>query len=721
MAGGFRSTYETRKWLGLGADPQTAAARAAGLTGGKNALTPEAIKALKTVYLGSMRGTEKIVADLLGRIEKRLDAADKRAERKEDKERQYKERGDFKIYAASEKHKIAAEIAASLGILAPGKRVKGGADLRRLVETQGKILSLLSSGRATQSVMDRVIELQETASTLREKIEDTNESIIERLDEARDNQKSYSDKYVRDIVEFRREMRDRIMSIPKRIGGSIMNRLDNIGMGPLTLGNAVRATRWVGGFAKAKAQDYVKTRRAQALVGSAASPKASPIAMAGAKPGSFILGILEGMTQELMEQSAQKRKQFASFAHSHLKGMRDVARAVKAGKGGMLSEMIQAVSSTATKIGGTVSSLMTALSPMLRTILGVLGPVGAVAGAAYGGWVLGRTIYEKFGPQIVDVMETVVGVYDKTVGKLTNTIESVVGFFKGKSVGDVASSAYEYGKSALSSGVSKAKSVLGGVGAAATGAADKVVSVSSNVAQSVATATEPARNTVSGAASAAITKGSEMLDRLVSKRGNADVDNLNPTFKSRFAAMAGEYKDRTGSTIPVNSGYRSVEEQRALYDAEMKKPASARKLVAKPGGSMHNYGFALDTDSNVGNKLESMGLLSKYGFERPIPNEKWHLQLAGVSKAAAQKGIFSADYVGDQSAGSGGPSASAPPVSGASAPSVSGSMNAEVAQGGTQSGGGSLSTHVPSSATSIPTFSTIDGSLLAMNMGAIGV
>jgi hypothetical protein len=111
--------------------------------------------------------------------------------------------------------------------------------------------------------------------------------------------------------------------------------------------------------------------------------------------------------------------------------------------------------------------------------------------------------------------------------------------------------------------------------------------------------------------------------------------------------MAKEYYEKTGKKIPINSGFRSFTEQAHLYATKPKGYAAA------PGRSIHNFGGAFDTDSVVANELSKMGLLQKYGFERPLAHEKWHVQPVGLTLAAARAGVFSADAPKDQEYGSG--------------------------------------------------------------------
>lgn len=89
---------------------------------------------------------------------------------------------------------------------------------------------------------------------------------------------------------------------------------------------------------------------------------------------------------------------------------------------------------------------------------------------------------------------------------------------------------------------------------------------------------------------------------------NPDFEGLDPSMKLNFSNMAKDYYNITGDDVQVNSGKR------------------------KGGGnSVHDYGFAIDINSNDANKLESMGLLKKYGFHRPLLNwekmkEPWHVE-----------------------------------------------------------------------------------------------
>lgn len=127
-------------------------------------------------------------------------------------------------------------------------------------------------------------------------------------------------------------------------------------------------------------------------------------------------------------------------------------------------------------------------------------------------------------------------------------------------------------------------------------------------------------------------------DMFKKKDGNVDTDNLAPEVHSRFNAMLAEYKARGGTRdIQVNSAYRSREEQARIY---AEKPGQA----ARPGSSVHELGRAIDIHSADANELDRMGLLDKYGFSRPVPNEPWHIQQKGIAKMLTNWGWNNADY-----------------------------------------------------------------------------
>lgn len=112
------------------------------------------------------------------------------------------------------------------------------------------------------------------------------------------------------------------------------------------------------------------------------------------------------------------------------------------------------------------------------------------------------------------------------------------------------------------------------------------------------------------------------------------LEGVNQDFATRLVAAVQEYREQTGENlkIKVNEAYRSVEDQKKLWDKKLRETGGditkTRKWVAPPGSSFHNFGYALDIDRGQLNKLDERGLLQKYGLNRPMGHEPWHLEVA---------------------------------------------------------------------------------------------
>tara|TARA_R110000868_G_scaffold16773_5_gene74477 strand:- start:103 stop:1824 length:1722 start_codon:yes stop_codon:yes gene_type:complete len=138
------------------------------------------------------------------------------------------------------------------------------------------------------------------------------------------------------------------------------------------------------------------------------------------------------------------------------------------------------------------------------------------------------------------------------------------------------------------------------------------------------------------------------LSGVATLQSGVDVSGLNPDFEKRVAAMAADFKAKTGKSLLVTSGVRSNEKQKELYDKKVAElggnEAAARKLVAEPmpplgkgRGSFHLKGFALDINSKgaaglnalAGPRTAPTGWLESYGLSRPVANEDWHIQPSG--------------------------------------------------------------------------------------------
>lgn len=222
-------------------------------------------------------------------------------------------------------------------------------------------------------------------------------------------------------------------------------------------------------------------------------------------------------------------------------------------------------------------------------------------------------------------------------------------------------------------------------------------------------------NPISTKAYSTNSKVSDWVGKTISKSGDVDVDGLNPSMQANLIKMSQEYYEKTGKKLQLNSAFRSPEKQAELFRT---MPPG---MAAKPGSSLHNFGLAFDVQSAQANELQNLGLLDKYGFNRPIKKEPWHVQPVGMTVAAAKAGIYSADGPAHQD----GNVASAVPQSQSVASAepripVSGGADASTPGAGGGGGGGILSGGSKNSASDIPTFDTSDGMLMAMNIGALG-
>jgi len=140
----------------------------------------------------------------------------------------------------------------------------------------------------------------------------------------------------------------------------------------------------------------------------------------------------------------------------------------------------------------------------------------------------------------------------------------------------------------------------------------------------------------------------------VTKLKDSGVDissgKMNSDLSSRVSAMATAYKEKTGKTLTINSGYRDTAEQQKLWDAENPHMGA----VARPGTSLHEKGLAFDIQAQgpeglnvlAGPRTASTGWLESFGLIRPVgpdvnpkmkKSEDWHVQLAGTSPSPDSK------------------------------------------------------------------------------------
>jgi len=91
--------------------------------------------------------------------------------------------------------------------------------------------------------------------------------------------------------------------------------------------------------------------------------------------------------------------------------------------------------------------------------------------------------------------------------------------------------------------------------------------------------------------------------------GSATREGLAPAMVTALDRAA----QLLGQPVPVTSGYRSPEKQRALWDNRASNPY----LVAPPGSSLHERGLAVDVPLAFVPRLESVS--SQVGLCHPFP------------------------------------------------------------------------------------------------------
>lgn len=104
--------------------------------------------------------------------------------------------------------------------------------------------------------------------------------------------------------------------------------------------------------------------------------------------------------------------------------------------------------------------------------------------------------------------------------------------------------------------------------------------------------------------------------------GGKTTEGMNPATAAKVNALVAA----SGGRVWINSGYRSVERQKQLFDAAVKKygsVAAARKYVAPPGKSQHNHGNAVD----FGGDLKWVAAnAARFGLHQPMSWEPWHFE-----------------------------------------------------------------------------------------------
>lgn len=129
----------------------------------------------------------------------------------------------------------------------------------------------------------------------------------------------------------------------------------------------------------------------------------------------------------------------------------------------------------------------------------------------------------------------------------------------------------------------------------------------------------------------------ELLGYLGAGKGAAHVTGMSDGLQGALEKALAGAPDWVRSGTTINSGYRSIERQAELFDAALAKYGSesaARRWVAPPGRSQHNFGNAADLGfGSAGVRDWWHQNAGGYGLDFPLGNEPWHIETAGARKA----------------------------------------------------------------------------------------
>lgn len=109
-------------------------------------------------------------------------------------------------------------------------------------------------------------------------------------------------------------------------------------------------------------------------------------------------------------------------------------------------------------------------------------------------------------------------------------------------------------------------------------------------------------------------------------------------FTPEFQAALGPFLSAAPGEIGITSGYRDIATQERLWNAALEKygsPEAARKWVAPPGNSRHNYGQAADLRFASPDVQEwAHANAAEYGLAFPMSWEPWHIEPNGARGGA---------------------------------------------------------------------------------------
>lgn len=104
---------------------------------------------------------------------------------------------------------------------------------------------------------------------------------------------------------------------------------------------------------------------------------------------------------------------------------------------------------------------------------------------------------------------------------------------------------------------------------------------------------------------------------------------LNPQVQEQLITAAQEYYNQTGRKLQVNSAFRTVEDQKRLYDESVAAGRPGRgptgMPIAKPGTSKHSKGIVVDIQQGKDDPIAQQ-ILSQRGFSQNVPGDPVHFE-----------------------------------------------------------------------------------------------
>jgi hypothetical protein len=104
---------------------------------------------------------------------------------------------------------------------------------------------------------------------------------------------------------------------------------------------------------------------------------------------------------------------------------------------------------------------------------------------------------------------------------------------------------------------------------------------------------------------------------------------LNPQVQEQLITAAQEYYNQTGRKLQVNSAFRTVDDQKRLYDESVAAGRPGRgptgMPIAKPGTSKHSKGIVVDIQQGKDDPIAQQ-ILSQRGFSQNVPGDPVHFE-----------------------------------------------------------------------------------------------